>query len=427
MADASRSGLARAGAPGWHWAAVLPLLLTFAAPAAALVGTTLRDLADPVPPGGILTYNIRLSNQGGFPVSCFNPPPGCQLTTSGCTSSSPECVGDSFVGFICENSGNNGANCGVGDPPIADARLCTPRTGCTGTTFACVRAYNEGASCAVGTPPEPNVQLCIQNPSGICSGGPNFGLTCTSPHRQPTEQCPPDPEAPTGITVALPIPAGTSFLDATSGGTSDGTRITWSVPPLIACGSAGTPQCPQVSARLTVDTLTPIGTVIQAISTATDAQGSTTSPLERTTVGTFRLQSFILVYPPRPDHDKVIYKTLFTLGPTQTIDPFNEAFRLVVTNSAGTIVDLSLPPQSFLPSSSTSFLYSSRDPGLNIVSLRQLASGHYALSLKASRLALPELFTNLAVVADLTFGDDVLSQQIQLFTRRGGKRFTAGR
>ena len=48
----------------------------------------------------------------------------------------------------------------------------------------------------VGDPPVPDAGLCLPKTTGICSGGPNFGLPCDTPHGFPTAQCPPNPAPP---------------------------------------------------------------------------------------------------------------------------------------------------------------------------------------------------------------------------------------
>src|SRR5262249_11912202 len=130
-------------------------------------------------------------------------------------------------------------------------RDCSQNSDCPGTTYTCTRAYNAGTYCGSGIPPIPVNGFCLQNPNGICSAGPNFGLPCTAPNGQGPPQCPGDPVIPP-VAVTLPIPAGATFMDADNGGTSDGLTITWSVPPFALCGDFGLP-CPVVTAHLLVD------------------------------------------------------------------------------------------------------------------------------------------------------------------------------
>ena len=82
---------------GWWFAVALALLL--APQPASGITLTLRDSVDPVPPGGILTYTIRVNNQGGDTsgggVYCFNPPPQCVQSIARCDITAPSCLGNS--------------------------------------------------------------------------------------------------------------------------------------------------------------------------------------------------------------------------------------------------------------------------------------------------------------------------------------------
>jgi hypothetical protein len=426
--------------PRARWAALLPLLLTvLATPSWALVGATLRDLADPVPPGGTLAYRIRLSNLGlGTPV-CFNPPPECVVSAAFCNNPAPVCIGDSFIGFVCDNAANQGADCGVGDPPVPNPALCIAHTqgqcqggtnsgfactgnaDCPGTSVVCVRAYNEGTNCGVGNPPTPVPGFCLANPAGICSGGPNFGFPCTAPHGTITAECPPDPTGPVGVAVTMAVPANTTFLDADGGGTTDGTTVTWLLPPLDACGVAGTPQCPAVVARFTVDAFAPLGTVIEAKATATDGAGSQDSTVQKTTVGTFGLRALTLAYPLAANRDRVLFRTVFSIAPGATVDPATELLRIQVANPLGGVVDLGLPAGQLLGSSS-GFGFKSRDPGINNLTLRELYPGFFSLVMKASRLNLPDVL-NVNNTLTITLGDDELTTDLTLISKRQGRRF----
>jgi hypothetical protein len=450
--------------------------------ASAIVTLSLRDLTDPVPPGGILTYrvNVRQTTPPPPPTPptplCFNPPPDCVIGPATCSNPPPFCGGDPILGYSCRHALNEGANCGVGSPLTPDASLCVPREygtcnggnnvglpcsapnntvteECPGSTYVCVRSFNDGDYCGTGTttttttltPPSttttlpqtvllaetsPDVSYCIQNPIGICDSGPNVGLPCMAPHLTETPDCPnvsTPPPPPLGpFTVTLPIPAGTTFLDADSGGTSDGTNVTWTMQPHGACGVPGTPRCPQVIARMTVDPLTPVGTVIQNQASAADADGTTTSGIVKTTVGTFHLRRLALVYSKALDRDRVKYVTVFTLPPGVTIDPPSEPLSIRIHNASGTIFETAVPAGGVFPSSTTSFTFATVDPlarGL----LRERGPSHYFLSLRVSRASLPLLATSqdLQVTVTLTFGTDVLDQQVTLLSRRGGKAFVA--
>jgi hypothetical protein len=212
------------------------------------------------------------------------------------------------------------------------------------------------------------------------------------------------------------------FLDADTDGTSDGTTITWTLPPLEACGVPGTPQCPLLTADLTVDPLTPNGTVIEARASAVDPGGSATSRITKTTVGTFRLRRFMLIYPNKEGRDRLIYKATFTLPPGATLDPPNEACRIQVDTSMGPTLDLGLNPGQLPPFSATTYQYKDRGPGLTRVKLRELGPSHYSFDVRARNMTLPPL-QELTVTVTLTLGDDVLTQPISLLVKRAGRKF----
>lgn len=420
------------------------LLVTALAPdPAAALSLTLRNEVDPVPPGGTLIYTIRVSGESidGSPTGCFNPPPECITSAATCLKPTPVCSGNSFTGYVCENAANEGVDCGVGDPPAPDYSVCLPievgtcdgglnaelpcssQSQCPGLTFVCVRSFNDGAFCGVGLPPQPESGLCIQNPEGICASGPNFGEPCTS-----NADCPDDSGATNDedITITLPMPLGTSFLSADNGGTTDGANLTWTIPPLAPCGVPGTPQCPLLTGQLLVSAGTPVGTVLEAQASAIDGTTTVLSNILKTTIGTFKLRRFKLSYRPRESKDRLVYRGFFTLPPGATLDPVNEAFRLLVeTGSATTVAELALAPGALLPASATSFVaVPDRDAGIRRMRLREIAPSHYLLRLRATKLDLLEP-ENFQVTVSLTFGDDVLTQPMTLVVRRGGRAFIA--
>ena len=416
------------------------VLMLLAPPARALVGANLRDLADPVPPGAELAYEIRLVNLGlGTPI-CFNPAPACVVSAAICYNPAPVCVGDAFIGFVCDNAANQGGDCGVGDPPVPDVRLCIPKTNgvciggtnggfpcagaldCPGTSTVCVRAFNEGANCGVGEPPSPVPGFCLPKPNGICSGGPSFGLPCTAPHGTVTDECPPDPTGPVGIAVTLPVPPGTTFIDATAGGEIDGTTISWALPPLVACGVAGTPQCPALRARFTVDPAAVVGTTIALQATAVDGAGEQLSAVQKTEIGTFGLRALVLTYPNTVGRDRFAFRTVFHLPAGGTFDPATQPFNVQVTNAGGTIIDLGLGAGQLQPSATGVWQYKATTGGLNNVVLRELYPGFYSLVMRAKRLDLPDLLdTN--VTYTVTAGANVMSESVTMVPKNGGKRF----
>jgi hypothetical protein len=416
-------------------AAVLAALLLWPGGAHAVL-LNLANRVDPVPPGGTAVLTIRVSGAGGgFATGCFNPLPECITGTATCSLGSPACVGNSFTGFFCTNAANEGASCGVGDPPVADASRCIPRTtgicngginagfpctseiDCPGLTFVCVRAFNSGAPCGNGNVRDPT--LCVANPEGFCASGPNFGEVCTV-----DEDCPPDEETEVeGIAVTLPIPPGMTFTSADKGGTSNGTSVNWVMPPLEPCGSAGTPQCPLLSANFIVDPSATIGSVIEAQATAEDSTSSTISNLLRLTIGTFRLNRLSLAYPKRDGKDHVTYRAFFTLDPGGEIDPPLEDFRFTVETGSTVITDLSLAAGEFQQSSGTAFTkFRTPDPGITTALLREVGPSHYLLRLRARKLDLGFL-DELQVTVTLTIGDDIMSHQVPLAVRRGGLKF----
>ena len=434
----------RAGA-GW-WVAAL-LMLALLPRSAAGITLALRDVADPVPPGGILTYEIRVSGSGGGDdgaVVCFNPPPECITFPAECLIGDPLCVGNSFTGYVCGNAANDGANCGVGDPPLPDVTLCVPKTtgicsggqnagfpcssnaDCTGETFVCQHAFNDGAFCGTGNPPQADPSFCVANPTGICSGGPNLGLPCTAPHDTVTDECPPNEGDPATdeITITLGIPSNTSFLDADNDATSDGEKITWTLDKLDPCGSAGLPRCPLFTARLTVALFTPVGTIIENTAYASGPAGSAESGTPKTTVGTFRLRRFVLAKAKKKEgRDQFIYRAVFTLGAEAEIDPNNEPLRVQVETPSGQpLLDLGLPAGSLLPFSSTGFKFVSPEPGLNRVLVRELAPSHYRLNLNATRLTC-DVFQGYELVVTLTVGDDIMVHPVSLLVRNAGRKF----
>ncbi len=424
---------------GWG-AATLTALLAWPGGAQAVV-LTLANKVDPVPPGGTAVLTIRVSGgggAGGSATGCFNPPPECVRGTAGCTAGAPACVGNSFTGFFCQNAANEGANCGIGDPPVPDPNLCvrgsgtcsgginagfpcTSEANCPGLSYVCIRAFNTGAICGVGIPQAPDSTLCVANPEGYCASGPNFGEACVT-----HEDCPSDDEenpVEEGTVVKLPIPPGMTFVNADKNGTSDGLNVSWLVPPLQPCGSAGTPQCPLLSAEFIVDPFALVGTNIQAQASGTDPTGTVVSNILELTIGTFRVNRLAMTYSNRDGRDSVAYRVFFTLDPGATISPSEEEFRLRIETASTTITDLGIPPGGFLRSSATAFTkFRTPDPGITTASLREVGPSHYLLRLRARKLDLGTL-DELEIAVSLTLGDDTISHLVSLGVRGGGKKF----
>jgi len=430
---------------------VLMVLALFPRPAVG-ISLTLRDVADPVPPGGTLTYLIKVNSEvnggdGGTEVFCFNPLPECMTFPATCSIGSVACVGNSFTGYVCENALNDGADCGVGDPPVPDLTLCVPRntgicdggvnTGfpcssnaeCPGETFVCVHASNEGSFCGTGYPPQPEPGYCLANPTGICSAGPNFGLPCTAPHGEPTDECPPGEggPAPESTVVTLPIPPQTTLISADNNGTSDGTAITWTVPfePCAGTnGQSGAPPCPVLTASLMVDSATPIGSVIDSrVNGITVPDGQVAASRQETIVGNFKLSRFHLFYPNRRNRDRFTCGTRLTLNPGATVDLANELFRIQVDSAGVTVLDLGLEPGQVYQTAKNAWKFRSGEPGIKRLSIREIGPSYYRLDFRAARISLVSP-PQRNVVLTLVLGDDVMSQPLYLLVSNGGRGFT---
>ena len=422
---------------GWSlagWMSAALLVSTLFPQQVTGMSVTLRSPVDPVPPGGILVYTIRVNDEEGgtgAATGCFNPPSQCAESTGPCTPTAPNCVGNSFTGFVCVNAANDGADCGVGDPPVPDINLCAPNSA-GACAFVCVNAFNEGAYCGSGNPPVADSTLCINNVTGICASGPNLGQPCTAPHGQSTPECPDEGGSGSSeILVTLPIPPWTTLLNADNNAISDENGCTWTLPPLDPCGISGTPQCPLLTAQLIVDPLTPIGTVIENQAEVVFPGGSAVSRIEKTTVGTFNLKKFTLVYPNKDGRDRLGYRGIFTLntGTSQVIDPGSEAFRIQVLDTDDpanpvSVLDLALNPGELQQTAASKFKFKTREPGLGKIILRERGPGHYSLTLRARKMTLPKPAGKDATVI-LTFGDDDLSQAVTLIIKRDGRKFVA--
>jgi len=434
-------------------AAALLALVVSPIATSALTLPTLRDLADPVAPGGILLYRIGLSDAGttGFstPV-CFNPPPDCANFPTTCEGGvcnggfgtpcsvpdgtlTSECPGGTF---LCKRAFNENFYCGVTET-VSPRCIGSPDQG-----FFCANSANDGTPCGTDEPnsdvcqqstltqPRPEPSYCLQNPpsAGICSGGPNIGQPCTAPHGTQTPECPDfaaDP-TPDTITVRLPILAGMSFIDADNGGTSDGTQVTWVVPPLSSCGQPGTPTCPRLNARLLIDALVPEGTVYANQATATDPGGFLVSGTHRTLIARVVLRALTLGYPETVGRDRFAYRSQFSLTAAEDINPDTEEFRINVSNADGTIVEFVLAPGQVGLTGVNTWTYSSTLPGLKAVRLRKLAEGAYTIRLRAAQLGLPDL-TDLNVTVTLNLGDVTITHPARLVVKRDGKRYIAAR
>src|SRR4030095_2005615 len=124
--------------------------------------------------------------------------------------------------------------------------------------------------------------------------------------------------------VNLPMPAGTSFIDADNGGASNGTSVVWTVPAPAVCA----PNCSPLNARLLVDPAVPEGTVVQTQATATDADGFLVSIMQQTTVTLLQLVAPGLSRGTGDGRGRFSYRTRFSLNATESLDPYNEAFGL---------------------------------------------------------------------------------------------------
>lgn len=444
------------GWKAWCLGAAGILLVAGVGTARATVTVSLRDLADPVAPGGVITYRVTVNQFVTTPTLpptplCFNPPPECVIGPATCSNPEPSCEGDPLLGYACRHALNEGANCGFGQPLTPDASVCVPHAmgtcnggnnvglpctapddtvteECPGSSFVCVRSANEGDYCGTGFPAQPDPGFCLQNNMGVCDSGPRAGLPCTAPHLSETPDCPnvtlPPPPPPTPIVATLPIPAGTTFVDADNGGTSDGSTITWNMAPQTGCGVAETPSCPFMIGRVMVDPLTPVGTEITNQATASDGDGSSTSGTIKTTVGTFKLMRLSLRYALSLGHDRVRYGSLFTLPPGASIaDPAAETLDVRISNSQGTIFEVFFPAGQVFQTTATSWKFQSADPFVRGV-LRLRGPSHYSITLRSAYLTLPDI-TDVHVTVTLTIGDDVLPQDVTLVPRRGGASYTA--
>jgi hypothetical protein len=411
-------------------------------PAAALLSVQVSDLDDPVPPGGIISYDIEMTSATSSIPYCFNPPPACVGQPATCSVGSPQCVGDSFIGFVCTASANDGHDCGVGDPPVPDVRLCVSRgagtcnggssaglicTGnidCPGSTYVCMRSLNEGEYCGSGIPPLPIPAFCLQRPLGICSSGISVGLPCSAPHGYIAPECPGE-DAPPPLLISVPIPPGTTFLDADNGAVTDGINVTWTLPAIALCGLGG-PDCPRLRVRFLVDTSVAIGSTISTQVTGSDIDGSVTSVAQTTTIGIFGRTKLVISYPRSPGRDSLFFRTRFSLTAVQTLNPLAEPFRFQINDSVGTIVDFPLNPGDLQSTGSYHRIegwgYRSRGAGLSRVGLERKFSNTHWLRVAARQLDLNDLRSNTVTVI-VTIGDDVFTQVVTLVPNSTGRRF----
>jgi hypothetical protein len=426
----------------YGWGVVLLAASLLPTPAGALLTVQVTDIDDPVPPGGIITYDIELTSTTSSIPYCFNPPPSCVGQPAVCSVGSPQCVGDSFIGFVCLGSANDGTDCGVGDPPVPDVRLCvaqgvgtcnggssagltcTGNIDCPGSTYVCMRALNEGEYCGSGIPAIPIPAFCLQRPLGICSSGGAVGLPCTAPHGYITAECPGgDPPPP--LLISVPIPPGTTFLDADNNAVTDGVNVTWTLPAVALCGLGG-PECPRLEARFLVDSTATMGSTISTQVTGSDVDGVVTSVAETTTIGVFGRTKAVLTYPRSPGRDSIFFRARFTLTADQTLNPLGEAFRFQIQDAVGTIVDFPLNPGALQSTGSyhriQGWSYRSRGAGLSRVALEQKFGHTYWLRIAGRRLDMPDLRSNTVTVI-ITIGDDVFTTSITLIPNITGRRF----
>ena len=415
--------------------------------ASALTGSTLRDLADPVTPGGVLSYRVTLQDltpPAPAVPTCFNPPAECATFPVAC------------VGGVCNGGPNVGLTCSAPDGALT--------TQCPGVTFACKRAANEDTYCGQSVPStpqcigdssngffcadsanngtpcgttepdpgvcqtnpngsaQPNNGFCLSNPSGICSGGPNFGDPCSAAHGATTSECPAGAVAPppTNVTVDLPMPTGTSFVSADNGGSSNGTSVVWTVPAPINCN----PNCAPLNAQLLVDSLVPEGTIVQTQATTTDVDGFLVTPFVMTTIARFQFRSLTLSRGPIAGRGRFSYRNRFSLNASETLDPGNEAFALRVSNSGGPLVDFSLPAGSVQESSLRVFTFRSTQPGIRAIVLKEVGPGLWSIRVRAAQLTVPPV-TGLQITIELTIGNDTFTQPARFLVKGGGKRFVA--
>lgn len=426
----------------YGWGIVLLAASFLPTPASALLTVQVSDVDDPVPPGGIITYDIELTSTTASIPYCFNPPPACVGQPAICSVGAPQCVGDSFIGFICASSANDGTDCGVGDPPVPDVDRCVPRGSgtcnggssaglsctqnidCPGSTFVCMRALNEGDYCGAGIPPIPVPGFCLARPLGICSSGTAAGLPCTAPHGYIAPECPGE-ITPPPLVVTIPIPPGTTFMDADNGAVTDGTNVTWSLPAVALCGLGG-PDCPRLAARFLVDPAASVGTVISTQATGSDIDGSVTSAAQATTIGIFGRTKLVLSYPRTPGRDSLFFRTRFSLTAIQTLNPLAEVFRFQILDSVGTVADFTLNPGDLQSTGNyhriAGWGYRSRGAGLSRVGLEQKFSNTYWLRVGARRLDLNDLRSNRVTVI-MTVGDDVFTQPVTLVPNSTGRWF----
>ncbi|MGH7341546.1 MAG: hypothetical protein ACREKH_13730, partial [Candidatus Rokuibacteriota bacterium] len=223
------------------------------------------------------------------------------------------------------------------------------------------------------------------------------------------------------VTVDLPMPTGTSFIDADNGGSPSGTSVVWNVPAPAACA----PNCTSsLNARLLVDALVPEGTVYTNQVTTTDVDGFLVSTPHETTIARMDFRSLSLTRGPIAGKGRFAYRTRFSLNATESLDPYNEAFALTVSNANGPLVSFALPAGQIAESSLRVFTYRSNAPGLRSLVLRDLGNGLWSLRARAANLTVPPV-TALTITIETTIGDDTFTQPARFFVKNGGKRFVA--
>jgi hypothetical protein len=220
--------------------------------------------------------------------------------------------------------------------------------------------------------------------------------------------------------VDLPMPSGTSFVDADNGGTSNGSSVIWTAPSPAACA----PSCAPLNARLLVDPLVPEGTRLQSQVTTTDQDGFLVSGTQTTTIARMQLQLLSLSRGPVDGRGRAAYRAKIALNQSEALDPGNEVFRFRVSNANGPIIDLVLPGGQVPENRPGVFIHHGTGSGIRALILKEKTPALWTVRLRAANISVPAI-TGLTVTIELTIGDDVFTKQAQLSARGGGRRYVA--
>ena len=237
---------------------------------------TKTDSADPVGVGANLTYTLTAANAGpsdAVSVSVSDPLPA-GVTYVSATPSQGTC--SQAAGTVTCSLGTiaSGANASIAVVVTANVDGTLTNTASVSSTTTDPNGSNNGAT--QGTTVDPLVDLSLTKTDSVdpVTAGTNLTYTLTATNAGPS--------VAHNVSITDAVPAGTSFVSASGGGTLAAGMVTWSIGDLASGANVSRTLTVHVNAGRTA----PLSNTGSATTTTTDTNGANNSATQATAVAT---------------------------------------------------------------------------------------------------------------------------------------------